>query len=67
MKIDMIMFNGQNLRPIIFLDKYLKECRVLQIGGFGQRALTSCSAQQTIEFLNKQIFTFSVPAAALPI
>ena len=32
-----------------------------------QRALTSCSAQHTTEVLNKQIFPFSVPAAALPI
>ena len=29
------------------------------------RASTSCSAQQTTELLNKQIFSFSVPAAAL--
>ena len=31
-----------------------------------KRASTSCSAQQTIEFLNQQIFKFSVSAAALP-
>ena len=31
------------------------------------RASTSCSAQQTTEVLNKQIFPFPVPAAVLPI
>ena len=32
-----------------------------------KRSSTSCSVQQTTEVLNKQIFPFSVLAAALPI
>ena len=31
------------------------------------RASTSCSAHQTAKVLNKQIFSFSVPAAGIPI